>query len=63
MPAKRKRNDQASLPKGKKAKVKPYKMPPPIPNGQTFVALDKTKWKVGLPIGKGGFGEIYAAGT
>ena len=46
--------------KGKKPK--PYKMPPPLPKGEIFTALDKSQWKTDVSVGKGGFGEIYSTG-
>lgn len=36
-------------------------MPDPLPAGEILVDNAKKKWKLGAPIGKGGFGEIYAA--
>lgn len=67
MPAKRKAREAtdgtiASKPKAKVAKGKAYKMPPPLPHGEVVTSLDKSQWKIGRSIGKGGFGEIYSAG-
>ena len=66
MPAKRKAKDATdgalvSKPKPKRAKAI-YKMPPPLPHGEILTSLDKSQWKIGQSIGKGGFGEIYNAG-
>ena len=67
MPAKRKATEAtdgaiASKPKPKVAKGKAYKMPTPLPQGEILTSLDKSQWKIGRSIGKGGFGEIYCAG-
>lgn len=40
---------------------KPYKMPPPLPKNEVLTDTGKRKWLLGPSIGKGGFGEIYAA--
>lgn len=36
-------------------------MPDPLPSGAILVDNAKKRWKLGSPIGKGGFGEIYSA--
>ncbi|EFA10442.1 serine/threonine-protein kinase VRK1 [Tribolium castaneum] len=38
-----------------------YKMPEPLPAGEVLVDVGKNQWRLGPSIGKGGFGEIYAA--
>lgn len=38
-----------------------YKMAPPIPKGEILEDVNKKKWRLGVSIGKGGFGEIYSA--
>lgn len=46
--------------KGKKPKkTNGYKMPAPIPTGFTVKNNQKKSWRIGISIGKGGFGEIY----
>lgn len=42
-------------------KKKLYDMPDPLPNGLVLEDTSKKQWKLGNSIGKGGFGEIYAA--
>lgn len=42
-------------------KGKLYKMPAPIPKNEILTDTLKQKWTLGPSIGKGGFGEIYAA--
>lgn len=53
------------MPKAAKAVVKKkqngYKMPDPLPQGEILKDMVGNKWKLGPSIGKGGFGEIYAA--
>lgn len=66
MPAKRRTKEAtdgtiASKPKPKRAQ-KAYQMPTPLPQGEILTSLDKSQWKIGQSIGKGGFGEIYNAG-
>lgn len=36
-----------------------HALPPPIPEGEVLTDNLKHKWKVGSPIGSGGFGLIY----
>lgn len=36
-------------------------MPDPLPAGEILQDNAKKRWKLGTPIGKGGFGEIYSA--
>lgn len=36
-------------------------MPEPLPSGEVLEDNAKRRWKLGAPIGKGGFGEIYGA--
>lgn len=48
-----------SKPKAKKSG--PYKMPPPLPAGEVISDMAKRSWKLGVSVGKGGFGEIYRA--
>lgn len=43
----------------KTKKTNGYKMPAPIPSGFIVKNNQKKSWKVGISIGKGGFGEIY----
>lgn len=43
----------------KPKKANGYKMPAPIPTGFVVKNNQKKSWKVGISIGKGGFGEIY----
>lgn len=43
----------------KTKKTNGYKMPAPIPTGFIVKNNQKKSWKVGISIGKGGFGEIY----
>ena len=43
-------------PKGKKPQ-----MPAPLPKNEVLADTGKKKWVLGPSIGKGGFGEIYAA--
>lgn len=43
----------------KTKKTNGYKMPAPIPTGFVVKNNQKKSWKVGISIGKGGFGEIY----
>lgn len=67
MPAKRRAKESTdgalvSKPKPKAAKRKAYQMPPPLPLGEILTSLDKSQWKIGQSVGKGGFGEIYNAG-
>ncbi|KRT86043.1 hypothetical protein AMK59_67, partial [Oryctes borbonicus] len=38
-----------------------YKMPDPLPQGEILKDMLGKRWKLGPTIGKGGFGEIYAA--
>ena len=65
MPAKKRAAEQVdgvSSSKPKKGRQpKAYKMPPPLPMGEVLTALDKSQWKIGTSVGKGGFGEIYSA--
>lgn len=49
----------AAVPRKKKANG--FVMPAPLPKGEVLVDLFKKKWKLGISIGKGGFGEIYSA--
>jgi vaccinia related kinase len=51
---------QASKKPRKKA-TNGYSMPEPLPKGEILTDIAKTRWKLGPSIGKGGFGEIYAA--
>ncbi|KAI4471184.1 casein kinase-related [Holotrichia oblita] len=44
-----------------KKKQNGYKMPDPLPPGEILKDMVGKKWKLGSSIGKGGFGEIYAA--
>ena len=47
--------------KGAPKKSGPWKMPPPIPSGETLTDFNKKQWVLGGSVGKGGFGEIYMA--
>lgn len=38
-----------------------YKLADRLPKGEILEDIGKKKWKLGSPIGQGGFGEIYAA--
>ncbi|XP_077297829.1 nucleosomal histone kinase 1 [Arctopsyche grandis] len=38
-----------------------YQMPERLPKGLQLAAVGGAKWRLGAPIAKGGFGEIYAA--
>lgn len=44
-----------------KKKQNGYKMPDPLPPGEILKDMIGKKWRLGSSIGKGGFGEIYAA--
>lgn len=46
---------------GAKKKRNGYQMPDPLPEGEILKDVSNKKWKLGPSIGKGGFGEIYAA--
>lgn len=48
-------------PKAAAKKSGPYKMPPPLPEGEIFTDFLKKQWTISGSIGKGGFGEIYSA--
>eukprot|EP00057_Strongylocentrotus_purpuratus_P013099 XP_011667573.1 PREDICTED: serine/threonine-protein kinase VRK1-like [Strongylocentrotus purpuratus] len=45
-------------PKGRK---KAYKLPDPLPEGDVLQDVRKKEWRLGKPIGQGGFGMIYKA--
>ncbi|KAF7267560.1 hypothetical protein GWI33_019229 [Rhynchophorus ferrugineus] len=45
----------------KKKKENGYKFASPLPKGLILEDIAKKKWKLGVSIGKGGFGEIYSA--
>ncbi|XP_071485801.1 serine/threonine-protein kinase VRK1-like [Diadema antillarum] len=45
-------------PKGRK---RAYQMPKPLPEGEVLKDTRKKEWKLGGPIGEGGFGLIYRA--
>lgn len=47
-------------PKGKRG-PKAYKLPDPIPPGEILTDLYKKQWKLGQPVGQGGFGVLYMA--
>lgn len=36
-----------------------HKLCKPLPNGEVLTDLQKKSWKIGKPIGSGGFGLIY----
>lgn len=38
-----------------------YQRPEPVPKGSVFTDLARQQWKIGPPIGTGGFGDIYSA--
>ena len=46
-------------PKGGKA----YQLAKPLPAGEVMTDILKKSWVLGPPIGQGGFGLIYLAGT
>lgn len=48
-----------AVPKRKAAKG--YRLAESLPTGEILEDISKKKWKLGPPIGQGGFGEIYAA--
>lgn len=45
----------------KKRKGTGYVMPERLPFGEILEDIHKKQWKLGISIGKGGFGEIYSA--
>lgn len=45
----------------KKKTASGYKFASPLPKGIILEDITKKKWKLGVSIGKGGFGEIYNA--
>ncbi|XP_074644610.1 serine/threonine-protein kinase VRK1-like [Tubulanus polymorphus] len=51
----------AAKPKGKKPKASEYTLSGHVPEGTVLRDVLKHEWKVGKPIGQGGFGMIYLA--
>ena len=49
------------VPKPKPQRSRAYKMPPPLPAGEVLTDAVKHRWRLGVSVGKGGFGEIYRA--
>ena len=47
------------LSSGGKKGPRAYKLPDTIPAGEILTDLYKKQWKLGPPIGQGGFGMIY----
>ena len=45
--------------KKRKAAAGAYKLPDPLPAGEILRDYCKKEWKLGKPIGAGGFGLIY----
>lgn len=42
---------------------KAHKLAKPLPSGEIMTDILKKRWILGAPIGQGGFGLIYLAGT
>lgn len=38
-----------------------YEMPQPVKAGEILYDNQKNQWRIGVPIGSGGFGVIYSA--
>jgi len=49
----------ASAAKGKKIAANSHTLAKPLPEGVVLTDMMKGEWKVGKPIGSGGFGLLY----